>query len=226
LQSFYVKITQPGWETFAGDYAGYEFKDAVSVHPLPRNICDRIAANVATEILDGDDNLGQGGVAARIASRRSIEATIGTVSARQTEEAKAAELLQVHQDAGKPPTREFFTEDQLSGLAEAGGIEELRKLAAPWNVKHRSIPGLIQLIIKAQNGFIDAKKQREDDERLARATALDDAMAKRLAEEAEFMKAARVLTTDETPNAVGPDGKSIHVKTEPPKNEMKTGEQA
>lgn len=213
MQSFHIKITQPGWETFNGDYAGYEFVNGVSAHALPRNICDRIAANVATEILDGEENLGQGGVAARIASRRSIEATVGTLLERQTEEAKAGELLLVHQDAGKPPTLEFFTESQLEGLAEAGGIEELRKLAAPWNVKHRSIPGLIALIIKAQNNFIQAKKQRDDDERFNRAAALDAAMAARLAEEAEFMKGARVLA-DQTPNAVGPDGKSIHVKTD------------
>lgn len=214
MQSFHVKITQPGWETFNGDYAGYEFKDGVSTHALPRNICDRIAALVATEILDGDDNLGQGGIAARIATRRSVEATVGTALSRQTDEDKAAELLQVHQELGKAPTREFYTEEQLDGIADAGGIDELRKLAAPWNVKHRSIPGLINLIIKAQNNFIQAKEQREVDERNARAAALSDAMAARLAEEVEMMKKARVLTTDETPNAVGPDGKPIHVKPE------------
>jgi hypothetical protein len=91
-------------------------------------------------------------------------------------------------------------------------MDELRKLAAPWNVKHRSIPGLITLILKAQNNFIQAKAQREDDERINRAAALDAAMAARLAEEAEMLAKSRVLTPDETPNAVGPDGNSIHVK--------------
>jgi hypothetical protein len=213
LQLYIVKITQPGWETFNGDYAGYAFENGVSTHPLPRNICDRIAANLGAEIIDdAGDNLGQGGAAARIATRRSLEATVGTLMERQTAEAKAGELLQGHQDAGKAPTREFFTEAQLEGIAEAGGMDELRKLAAPWNVKHRSIPGLITLILKAQNNFIQVKAQREDDERINRAAALDAAMAARLAEEAEMLAKSRVLTPDETPNAVGADGQPIHVE--------------
>ncbi|MCK1543417.1 hypothetical protein IVB12_15985 [Bradyrhizobium sp. 179] len=212
MQSYIVKITQPGWDNFSGDMGGYQFENGVSTHPLPRAICDRIAANVSAELIDDTgDNLGQGGAAARIASRRSIESTVGTLLQRQTEEDKAAELLTVHQDAGKPPTHEFFTEEQLTGIAEAGGIDELRKLAAPWNVKHRSIPGLINLILKAQNNFIQVKEQRENDERLARAKALDETLAARMLEEAEQLKKARVLTPDQTPNAVGPDGKPVHV---------------
>lgn len=210
MQSYIVKITQPGWENFSGDMGGFQFKDGVSTHPLPRVVCDRIAANVSAEIIDADgENLGQGGAAARIATRGSLDATVGTLLERQSQEAKAAELLQVHQDAGKAPVSEFYTEAQLEGIAEAGGIEELRKLAAPWNVKHRSIPGLINLILKAQNTFIQTKQQRAEDERAARAAALDDAMAIRMREEAEMLKKARVLAADQTPNAVGPDGKPV-----------------
>jgi hypothetical protein len=224
LQSYLVKITQPGWEQFSGDFVGYQFAEGISTHPLPRNICDRIAALVGAEIIDADgENLGQGGAAARIATRLSIEATVGTAMERQTAEAKAGELLQVHQDAGKAPTREFFTEEQLKAVADLEGLDGLRKLALPWNVKHRSIPGLIQLIVKAQNTFIQVKEQRENDERTARAAALDAALAARMAEEAEMLKAARVLTADETPNAVDADGKPIHV--EPVKVETTDGEQ-
>jgi hypothetical protein len=221
LDFFRVTITQSGWESFSGDYVGYPFLNGVSMVPIPRNIADRICALVTATISNADgDELGQGGAAARIASRRSVEATVGTLMERQTEEAKAAEMLTVCQEAGKAPTREFFTEEQLTAVADLEGIDGLRKLAAPWNVKHRSIPGLISLVVKAQNNFIQAKAQRENDERASRAAALDAAMAARMAEEAEMLSKARVLVSDETPNAVGANGEPIHVKIEPPKTEL------
>jgi hypothetical protein len=221
LQFFYVKLTQPGWESFNGDFVGYQFTDGKSDVAIPRNIADRIAALVPCEILDTDgDSLGQGGAAARIASRRSVEATVGTALARQTPEAKAEELKRAHVDAGVAPTREFFTEDQLEQVAATEGIDGLRKLAEPWAVKDRSIPRLIARIVKAQNDFIAAKKLKEEETRAARAAALDEATRKRLEEESAFLEKARVIAADETPNAVGPDGKPVHVKTEPPKNEF------
>lgn len=211
MDFYTVKITQPGWEGFSGEYVGYHFKDGVSTTPMPRNQADRVAACVACEIIDaGGDNLGQGGVAARIASGRSVEATVGTALDHMTPEQHAAELLKAYTETGVAPTRDFYTADQLESVASLEGIEGLRKLAEPWKVKDRSIPRLVARIVKAQNDFLNAKKDLEERMRAARAAALDDAQAKQHAEEQALLAKARVLQDDQTPNAVDANGKAIY----------------
>lgn len=218
---FKVKITQPGWEAFHGDFAGYLFQDGVSVDPLPRNICDRISALVTTELLDlNDEELGQGGAAARIIARRELEGLVLPALAVQTDEEKDAETKAAFDEAGAG-SREFYNKDQLEAIASTEGIAGIRKVAKPWNVKDRSIPALIKAILKAQADYEAVLEAKKEEERRARAAAGDAAMAEQLRLEQEAFAASRVLSQDTTPNAVGENGEPIHVEqTTPPANEF------
>ncbi len=216
---FFITIKNPGWQAFSGDFCGYQFKDGTSIDPLPRNICDRISGLVVTELTDADgETQGQGGAAARIASRRGLATEVVAPMARMTDDDKDAEQKQAFLDAGDSVKRVFYTQEQLENVATLEGIAGLRLIAKPWSVKDRSIPKLIHLIVKAQNHFAKIQEERLQEERTARAAAGDAAMAEQLRLEEEAMKSARVLVRDETPNAVGPNGEPTYVA--PPANKF------
>jgi hypothetical protein len=212
LQLYSVKITAAGWETFSGDFCGWEFKDAVSVSPVPRNIVDRMSACLSCEISDLDGNeLGQGGAAARLAGAKEVSAEVTAPLAFATEAEVAAEHAKALHDAGIQVGEKIYTEKELEAIASADGIEGIRLIAKPYGVKDRSIAKLIVEIIKAQNKHLARKAELIDEQKLARAKAGDAAMKAMLDHEAKITAAARVLADDKTPNAIDANGKAIYV---------------
>lgn len=223
---FYVKIKTPGWETFSGDHCGIQFHNGVTVDAVTRRIADRMAALQVVEIINLDGvSQGQGGEASRMVERYSLQTFVREPMPRMTDEEAAAEQKKAFDDAGKPAAKTFYTKDQLTIIAEKEGIAGLRVIAGPWNVKDRSIPKLIELIVKAQNHFVKMKQERIEEVRRTKAAAGDAAIQAQLDEEARLLAGARVLTsTDETPNAVDEAGNPIYIApapaAAPPKNEF------
>ncbi len=208
----YVKILAAGWKNFTGDFCGWEFKDAMSVSPVPRVIADRMSANLHCEISDLDGvELGQGGAAARLAGAKSIAADVTGPLATATEDELAAERAKALHDAGIQVGEKLYTEKELHAVASTEGIEGLRLIAKPYGVKDRSIAKLIVEIIKAQNTHLARKAELIEEQKRVRAAAGDEALKKMLDHEAKIAAAARVLVDDQTPNAIGPDGKAIYV---------------
>lgn len=149
----YVKLVQPGFETFTGDFGQVVFKDGVSVEPLTQRHVDRLAACLKIAITDEDGEEIQGGVAARLVGGATIRAEVASTLARQTEEEKVIEgILRPKLANASTPTKRY-TLEELEAIASKDGIAGLRPIGKDWNVKARAIPDLIEAILTSQNEF-------------------------------------------------------------------------
>jgi GH24 family phage-related lysozyme (muramidase) len=81
-----IKIVQSGWEGFTGLLGMIDFKDGVSVDPVPEMLADRITGLIQFESVpeDGSDPTALG-VATRLIGGATISAAVETALARQTE---------------------------------------------------------------------------------------------------------------------------------------------
>lgn len=152
----YMRITEPGWESYTGYIGMIEFKDARSVEPVPRVLADRVAGLVSMVEVSEDGTEGQSGFAARLVGGATLRIEPQPDLERQTEserQAEQEELLKKRTE--RPVSTRIYTEAELMSAASTGGIQALRVIAKPWDVRDRSIPGLIDLILKAQEDHLE-----------------------------------------------------------------------
>lgn len=147
----YLKLTQKGYENYSGPIGSYEFVDGLSVEPVHRVDRDRLAAAFQFDEIDDDGIVMEAGVAARLLRDRAEVAEVVAptpVSTQAELDAEHAAFLKTiaRDTAGLP----IYTRIQLEKIIDKGGMAALRKIAEPWNVKHRSIPDLVKLVLDAQ----------------------------------------------------------------------------
>lgn len=147
---YHIKIAAPGWETYTGFFGMVEFKDGVSVYPVPDLLADRVAAVIETVRIDPEGAESQAGIAARLVANAHLEAEVLTDLERQSEEEAAAEREIDRVEAARPTVARLYSVEELHAIADEKGIAGLREVAQPLGVRDRSIPGLIREIVRAQ----------------------------------------------------------------------------
>lgn len=147
-----IKIVAKGWETYTGFMGMVEFVNAVSVDAVPQQVADRLSAVIEIVEID-EDGEKQAGTAARLVGGATIAAPVIDAMNRASEADLRAEQVKISVNNGKPPTEKLYSVSDLEKIADEKGIHGLREIGDRWNVRERSIPGLIKVILKAQAEF-------------------------------------------------------------------------
>ena len=126
-----VKITEPGWAGFTGQFGQFEFVDGVSVDDIGRADAAYLAGLVSVEDASSGENPS---TAQRIIDTYMTPA-VGTEAAKAPVEVVA---VVVH------------TKESLEAIADAGGIKGIREIADTLGVKGNSISDLIGKVLAAQ----------------------------------------------------------------------------
>jgi len=145
-----IKIIQPGWAGFTGEIGITQFKDGISVDHVGRREIVVIGASLSLIEVDDDGDEGENpALQHRMLSdgSMSMPAEILKPLARATDEAPAAPRAAKAID---PTAITFHTKDELEKLAETKGLNGLRAIMDPLNVKAVSINKAIQVILKAE----------------------------------------------------------------------------
>lgn len=153
-----LKLANPAWAGYTGTIGTVDFVNGVSAYPVPRQIADRISAAIRMIEVDEDGNeVKAAGVANRLIADAAMRAPVPAALKVQSEDERKAEDLDDTLKNNKAPTDKFYTHEELQAIADEKGIKGLREVAAPWNVKNKAIPGLIEAILGAQNSFTNGK---------------------------------------------------------------------
>jgi hypothetical protein len=150
-----VKIVEPGWAGFTGQFGVFDFVDGVSVEDIGRADAAQLAALVAIENAEDGTNPSD--------AQRLIDTYSGTVAPEGTKPADAPEL--------PPEPGKVYTPDELAAAADKGGIKAVRAIADPLGIRGTSIAQLIGQILTMQG---EKQKQAEQ----AAAVAASEAAAK------------------------------------------------
>ncbi|AMB48268.1 hypothetical protein [Methylobacterium sp. AMS5] len=151
-----IKITQPGWEGFNGDFGMVEFADGVSVDLVSKRQLVVIAATIAVEEVDEDGNsLGKPGLQDNMDGAAIVPAPVLTPLARASDEDVKAEAKADAKKAKEPKldplALTFHSKEELEAIAEKKGIGGLREIGDVLKVKGRSINELVKEILKAES---------------------------------------------------------------------------
>jgi hypothetical protein len=123
-----IKMVQPGYEQFTGNFGGVEFLDGVSVVDVAPMIATRIANVVRVENVEDGVNPS--------ASQTALDSY-----------STPMELRPQDVPAAKP---QKYTAAELESIASKEGIKGLRKIGDTFGVKATGIAELIALILRAQ----------------------------------------------------------------------------
>lgn len=153
-----VRLIEPGWETYTGQYGPHEFVKGVSVEPMPQVFADRVAAAMRCVDADKGTSLGQ--------AQRQIEATNGATvlapehSPHAPADHKNVDIAAIAVTKVEESKQSFkiFTYDQLCDLVDDEGIVGLRAIGDKWKVKGRAITDLIAAILSAQDSELERRK--------------------------------------------------------------------
>jgi hypothetical protein len=126
-----IRLLQPGWETFTGNFGGVEFVDGLSVADANTREASRLANVVRCELEDGSNPS---------ASQVALDSQ-GTV-------------MQVGDDRAPAPAPVRYSREALEEIAGAKGIKGLREVGDPLGVKASGIADLIDAILKAQQPVV------------------------------------------------------------------------
>lgn len=157
-----VKIVQKGFETYTGPLAHFEFKNGVSVEPIPAYEVDRISASVKCVTVDEDGAETVAGVAERLVTHAQSRAAPRATFQMQTHDQKVEEevgiaLKELSDD------RKLYTEAELDEVIDEGGISALREVARIWGVKAKAIPVLRKMVLDAQEEYLKKSGKRLED---------------------------------------------------------------
>lgn len=144
-----IKITQAGWAGFTGEIGITQFKDGISVDHVGRREIVVIGASLSLIEVDDDGDEGENpALQHRMLTdgSMSMPAEILQPLARATDEPAAASASK----AVDPTAITFHTKDELEKIAETKGLNGLRAIMDPLNVKAVSINKAIQVILKAE----------------------------------------------------------------------------
>lgn len=134
-----LRLLEPGWEKFTGDFGPVRFVDGVSVDEVNPLDAQRLSNLVRLERLDGTNPS---------TSQLVIDSQTIKMDGALVRDVRSGEFNNLTPDA--PTIR--YTEEQLVEIADTKGIKGLREIADPMGLKSTSIATLIQEILKVQGG--------------------------------------------------------------------------
>lgn len=143
-----IKIAQPGWEGFTGQFGPVEFKDGVSLGPVDQVFVDRCAAEI--KIVDAETGAPVG------VQERLIEAQCVTLDVLdRLPRATEADVAPAPKPAPAPvqvaEDVKTWTDEELMAIADDQGIKGLREIGDAMGAKGRAIPELINNILQIQD---------------------------------------------------------------------------
>lgn len=149
-----IKIVEAGWENYTSEMCGVQFVDGVSVAPVPRHQADRVGGIIKVVEVDEEGEGAPVGQASRMVGGLTIAAPIVDGMRQPSMEEIEAERKLMAQRSGSRPASVFYTREALEEIADHKGLKGLREVAAPWDVRDRSIPSLIKEILAAQEKYM------------------------------------------------------------------------
>lgn len=149
-----VVIAQKGWSGFTGNMGSTYFENGYA--ELSDSEIRRIAANIKLQEVDEYGNE-LGFVGPTVDMVRTSKLSAPVVKSRRTyknktEETSGSQISQkkeIKDDIKE--VSEFYTRDDLEGVADLDGIKGLRKIAESYGIKGTSISNLIEEILIAQD---------------------------------------------------------------------------
>lgn len=158
-----LKIVAAGWENYTGYLGMVDFTDGISVEKVSKLMASRVTSTVAMVEVDDEGQEHPTGVAHDLILSGAI---VGApeVLALATEEELKAERLAMKKSAKKDKIDKFYQLEELQVIADTSGLKGLREIGLIWEVRERSIPGLIEQIMIAQRDYqetLNAKKYEE-----------------------------------------------------------------
>jgi hypothetical protein len=143
-----VRLAQPGYDKFTGDFGCADFVDGVSVEMLDERQIDRIAMSIRVEDVD-DEEGAQLGPQQRHFHAKSVSAEVTPPRRPPTK----AELAALEPKEPVKPIAEvtYHTLAELEAVVDAKGINGLRDIGNPLGARARAIPDLITAILAAES---------------------------------------------------------------------------
>jgi hypothetical protein len=126
-----LKITQPGWEGFTGDFGGVQFDNAVSVVDVDPRTATRLANIVSVERIDGTNPS---------ASQKLID-----MNGQSTDAIESVEVAQSTITQAMAP--KHITREMLEKIADEKGIAGIREISDDLGVKSNSVGKLIDMVL-------------------------------------------------------------------------------
>lgn len=133
-----LRIVEPGWENFTGDFGTIDFVDGVSVEPVAPVYARRLANTVRVEEVNEDGSAGNN----PSDSQRVIDFAATPAEANMNDPVESA--------VNPVTIAKLYSKDELMAMADAGGIAALRPIGAGYGVKSNSIAQLVDKILTAQ----------------------------------------------------------------------------
>jgi hypothetical protein len=153
----HLKLTQRNYVGYTGQIGRWAFVGGVSVEPIPPIERIRISANFGVVELDASGaEQGSPSPSHSVVANHRTRAELRAPMVRQTVEEKVEETVRVVM--GAEETKTLIARETLEEIASAAGIAGLREIAATWNVRSKSIPVLLQMILDAQDAYAAAKR--------------------------------------------------------------------
>ena len=155
MKSKQMRLIQSGYEKYTGPIGAYEFVDGLSVELIPENARDRLATAFQFVEIDEDGEEQLAGSPAKILRDKMATIEPSQPLPRQTEEEKRIE--DVSRLLGDMRVFPLRSKKNLEMIADEMGIAGVRLAADPWNVRSKSIPDLINLILEVQASYAAVK---------------------------------------------------------------------
>ena len=133
-----LRIVEPGWINFSGDFGGVEFVDNVSVREVSEREAFSLSNLVRIETLEGSNPS---------SSQQQLDIVHLAMDAETF--AEGSESPQSFAPAASIQVQQY-DRDALQAIADSKGIEGLRAIAGPLGLQGKSINGLISSILNAQ----------------------------------------------------------------------------
>lgn len=132
-----IKITEPGWAGFTGQFGQFEFVDGVSIDDIGRADASYLAGLISVEDASSSKNPS--------VAQRIIDTYMLPAAALQTPDAPVEAAVAV-----------VYTKESLEAIADAGGIKGIREIADPMGIKGNAIAELIGKVLAAQSAVQEA----------------------------------------------------------------------
>lgn len=130
-----IRITEPGWGNFNGNFGGVNFVEALSVEPVTPQQAAHLGSLVRIEAVDDSAQ-----ISASTILLNSMDAAAPVVEPMQTVDEPAR--------ATAPAVATLtYTREQLEKIADDDGIAGLRKIADKHGIRGRGIQELITEIL-------------------------------------------------------------------------------
>jgi len=199
-----VRITEPGWETFTGQFAEVEFADGVSTVELSGFQIARLGASVRLESLDG--------------LQQSPSADLVRHAEMNADDAAGFDAVNLEVAPGKE-LKKIYTRAELEEVADKEGIAGLRLIGDTHGIKSRKIVELMELILKAQSG--DEKPAEEPKVE----APVEETKAKEPVEEVKSDETAKEGEAEPEADTPAPEGEQSQPEGESQAEQTDTGSQ-